>query len=786
MMKKILSVCLALLLLFSAFPVSAFAHDADIAGTGYISVVDLSITEPVAGATPTVMATPLRSYSMYTVNGVVWYETDSDNNKQRMDIHSVFRAGRKYEAHIYLHVSEGFEFYVSYNYSGVTATVNNRKASAKKINGERLEDAVCVICDFSVLADTGLTFVQASIAKPYPNQYPSYSAWIPGSDPGYEVESYTSGAYLDGVRWFDDTDQRVLMPGSSEKFIRNHQYTVIISLVPKEGYAFCKNTSAISGKINGNAAIVGNYGNTDYADRNISLKYQFTCVYDPVSSISFTEITEPVGGDQPDFSEPKSAEPGRYTVFTDYSSAFNNGIAWFDTVTGTYLTRNDRFTSGRRYRCCIAVEVTDNYIFTDPVSGKINGSNASVAQLGGYSTGGYRLLSYEFTAKNGITSVGVSNIIEPAVGKRPVFSAATPANAAYRVEDDFSSSAWKNGVMWKNETDNVYMTASDTFEAGKKYTVTVSLVTKNLDTLFSTLVTGKINERNAVIKKYSGGRENIGVSYTFSLKSTISTVEVTVTAPADGQKPVFSASVPSGAGYAVRTDVNNGIYTNGVEWYLENAGYISSDSSITFTSGKQYMVTVLLKPLDERYQFDEAVIGYVNGRSASVKVSASNSAYRYIEYTFTCPGPKLFGVSGKVTSFLNASDTVMLELVQGNTVVTNKFLTGNSASYSFPNVISGSYTLSVAKKDHATRDYPLDLSNTKVQDVEIHAVGDISGDGKITTLDFAKANSHARSKSLLTDPYDIKVGDVVGFDGKITTADAGRINSHARDINKLW
>ena len=73
-----------------------------------------------------------------------------------------------------------------------------------------------------------------------------------------------------------------------------------------------------------------------------------------------------------------------------------------------------------------------------------------------------------------------------------------------------------------------------------------------------------------------------------------------------------------------------------------------------------------------------------------------------------------------------------------------------------------------------------------VLDVEIHPIGDINGDGDVTTADVMQANSHAKQKKLITDAYKFKCADVVGNDDSITTADVVRLNAHAKKKRTLW
>ena len=93
--------------------------------------------------------------------------------------------------------------------------------------------------------------------------------------------------------------------------------------------------------------------------------------------------------------------------------------------------------------------------------------------------------------------------------------------------------------------------------------------------------------------------------------------------------------------------------------------------------------------------------------------------------------------------------------------------------------------MKVSKKDHATRTYEITVAGAAVtQDVKIHLLGDINGDGDVTTVDAARVNSHAKGKTLLTG-YEFSCGDING-DGDITTVDAARTNAHAKGKSLIW
>lgn len=145
-------------------------------------------------------------------------------------------------------------------------------------------------------------------------------------------------------------------------------------------------------------------------------------------------------------------------------------------------------------------------------------------------------------------------------------------------------------------------------------------------------------------------------------------------------------------------------------------------------------------------------------------------------------------VSGMVTSFGKESEqtTVQLFPVGSDTPAFSITLTGNHAMYSFTGVEAGTYTMKVSKANHVTREYTVVVGNSSIPlDAKIHLLGDIDGNGTVTTMDAMRANSHARGVTLLTD-YALKCADVVGTDGTVTTMDAMRINAHAKCSNLLW
>ena len=112
-------------------------------------------------------------------------------------------------------------------------------------------------------------------------------------------------------------------------------------------------------------------------------------------------------------------------------------------------------------------------------------------------------------------------------------------------------------------------------------------------------------------------------------------------------------------------------------------------------------------------------------------------------------------------------------------------ISGDSCDYAIERVKPGAYTLRATKANHVAREYKVAVGDSDVvRNVKLHPIGDINGDGRITTIDFGKANSHARGKSTL-EGYEFKCADV-NADSKVTTVDSARINAAARGKTSLW
>ena len=245
----------------------------------------------------------------------------------------------------------------------------------------------------------------------------------------------------------------------------------------------------------------------------------------------------------------------------------------------------------------------------------------------------------------------------------------------------------------------------------------------------------------------------------------------------------------------VKYDVSNGewkAYTYSGGW-IDYTGTKTLDELLTIQKGVEY----------EIYFRDQTSSGYVDSAKSLEVTDPGNSLTREVHfYTFSNTAAEAKAiyffdsdgqsggvrVLGTATRFGSQTDDMTIQLIKSgeSDAAYEAIVKGDATGYSIAGVLPGTYTMKVMKKNHVTREYTVVVgTNPVVQDVKIHLLGDINGDGKVTTIDFGRANSHARGVAILTG-YELLCADTVKQDGLVTTADAGRLNAHARGTSLLW
>lgn len=155
-------------------------------------------------------------------------------------------------------------------------------------------------------------------------------------------------------------------------------------------------------------------------------------------------------------------------------------------------------------------------------------------------------------------------------------------------------------------------------------------------------------------------------------------------------------------------------------------------------------------------------------------------------------GASMISISGNVESFNSGTDQVTIQLIeQGQsepayeTIVSGGTQSGNkfTASYSFSDVPSGTYTMKVIKSKHVTREYTITVgAEAVVKDVEIWLYGDVTGDGAVNAIDAMQINRKYTGKTSVfgsadaeTEAYRLLVADVNAADGMINATDSAQV-----------
>ena len=139
-------------------------------------------------------------------------------------------------------------------------------------------------------------------------------------------------------------------------------------------------------------------------------------------------------------------------------------------------------------------------------------------------------------------------------------------------------------------------------------------------------------------------------------------------------------------------------------------------------------------------------------------------------------------IQGNITSF--GDECVKIAFIKEDGQVMEKITTLQD-NYAVDKLEPGKYTINVSKPNNVTREYTIEINEeTKNLDIQLNLLGDINGDGKVNTMDVARANACAKGVNTLTG-YDFECADING-DGKVNTMDVARMNAHAKGVSTLW
>ena len=459
-----------------------------------ITNVELTVVNPAVGKTPTFARVNTTQYESKNndpkltnqTNGVVWTNMSSGVN---LSVSNPFKENVSYSVSYTLYPKSGYQFY-----SNLTATINGKKALVRFEDGYiivRLENMVAEYKPITSAAITGVT-------PPAAGKNPSYDITATGSF--FAVQGENDDARVNGVYWaeFEPGSFYGLTMKKTDVFKPGYVYKLYIDLVPTDSaYAFVQDQSVVT--VNGKEAFVTVDG------RNARAIYTFEALpaQQIVPGVSVNCIA-PVAGKTPNYNI--STAGSHYAVVDQDNDYWVNGVAWVEFVpgsgSGTMIKKTDTFKAGNKYGIIMDVTVTtENYAFAqDATTATVNGKAATL-NIDGKTAH----LMYVFPALSQMTISKVDvNVTAPAAGAKPSFDQVEGVGY-YSDNNGNAPAVFKNGVAWF-KTPSSYITAgtTETFEAGKEYTLKISMSAKE-GYAFSRSLTATVNGKTATVTQFDDG-----------------------------------------------------------------------------------------------------------------------------------------------------------------------------------------------------------------------------------------------------------------------------------------
>ena len=389
----------------------------------------------------------------------------------------------------------------------------------------------------TVLVDTvGVT----GIASPAWTTSPDYVASIVGS--GYQVNTaYDDGTYIvNGIEWrkFDGTR----IPYNAGFSNSDYRYYVTVYLKANTLRWF-NDISKMTATVNGWNA---NVEKDDRADDPDSGKYvKITYGYLSLLSSMWIKADAPAAFKKPSYTPNVDNNYSAKLNTKKNTDGYTNGVYWLDLNTRKIMDPDDLFLPGHAYRVVIDIIPANNYEFpvdsqlhTFLPSVKVNGVAVKKVDggYGDYVNKGIRgeleaWVGYDFPeVVDNTTKISQANaaVTDPKTGEHPVFTG-TVGEKGYKIKS----------VEWINVATGGSLTSSAAFEAGKEYTVKVTLTAEE-GFLFNNNVYATINQKGTNYD-VSEDRSELVMYYTYPPCES-SSGYIIGDADADGEVTILDAT----------------------------------------------------------------------------------------------------------------------------------------------------------------------------------------------------------------------------------------------------
>ncbi|MBQ3258519.1 MAG: hypothetical protein IJA67_14095 [Oscillospiraceae bacterium] len=498
--KRILTAMLCMIMMLSVLPTSVFAAKEMFTTYQIDDVTITGIDAPVAGKPFDFTAE--EASQKYNVIKVAWKSQYGSNYITSTSESAT--AGTKYTVYVVLEVATANHYFntdssrrpavSSVTVNGNTANANNAMDySLFSVDASKYEHDTTYQKYLTVM----YTFPEVESAP-----IESIEFVVPAPVPGERVPTtfQASGISIDSINGNANNGQigvtKVewsLQDGTSlagnATFEYGKKYTLMLTLTVNYGASFATDANhflaqpgkpfpKVTVKMNGNTATV-----LPTYDSYSNLYVVAACVFDcdtaaKIEKIELTDIDVPVAGKAPDYNFICGVgyeNNGRNDAY------YKNGMCWSE-VGSSYIVCDGThaFLPGKVYQVDIRIKAKDGYEFATNSYGNVsmtatvNGKSATIS-----GNKNEILVTYVFPATGSVAigKVGVTDVDAPATGNIPDYDI-TYTNVNYGAAN-YNNATTKNGISWYNETDKKIMSTSDKFEAGKTYTVQVTIWASN-------------------------------------------------------------------------------------------------------------------------------------------------------------------------------------------------------------------------------------------------------------------------------------------------------------------
>lgn len=388
-----------------------------------------------------------------------------------------------------------------------------------------------------------------------------------------------------GVKFVLDSDEEVDFPGYAwyidggqefEKFENGKKYFVDVYLLPAEGYEFANDVVVT---VNGEEVEEGYMFCNGY---NLNIWHAW----------SFKEVIKSVNITTPDYKVGDVFKPEDVTVPANTGCEVG--------YVGMYSGYTDPYTAiGKdRYRLNVELNAKDGYEFAEDCVITVNGKALDEV----YSGETYQDVYYEFSLCEKITKIEFPALPTVNAGDTVQYQdLEAPAGAKYYLFSD-----WYDADMnWFNGTT----------QNGKAYFLELfAHPMEGYEFSEDCVITVNGQEASFPIMRVDYNMAAFAKQYNFGMP-TIDKVELTITAPADGEKPTTTVTVPDGAKYSV----------DNIGWYESKTGEKKRgaleymDRRDTFSYGYYYLVAAGIQA-KEGYVFAEDAVLVINGETMEVEL----------------------------------------------------------------------------------------------------------------------------------------------------------------------